>query len=54
MAAPILWAPGILWGLSARKTSMQIKFLVLEGGYFGGFWEGVRGSANYIVMGACF
>ena len=45
MAAPILWAPGIFLVLSAGKTAMPIKFLLLGGGgsvlgfFRGGGWK---------------
>ena len=48
MGASILWMPGKMRSFS-RKNSMSIKFLVLGGGGYFGFWGG---SADFIFMGA--
>ena len=48
MAAPILWAPGIFWVLSAGKPPNKIPHL----GEVGVFWKGGVGSADFIFMGA--
>ena len=52
MAAPILWAPGILGVLSVGESPHAHKIPPFRGG--GGFWaflEGGGGSANSIFMG---
>ena len=48
MAAPILWAPGTLFGSVCRKNLHAHKNPRFRGvfGFFGG------GSANFIFMGA--
>ena len=47
MAAPILWAPCIFGVLSAGKTSMPIKFLLLGGG---GFWVFLGGGVEVPIL----
>ena len=39
-AVPILWAPGIFFGLFLLENPMPIKFLLLGGGGCWGFLEG--------------
>ena len=49
MAAPILWAPGILWFFLLKNPHAH---KILLGGGFWVFLQGGGGSANFIFMGA--
>ena len=47
MGASILWMPGKMRSF-CRNKPMSIKFLILGGGGYFGFW----GGADFIFMGA--